>query len=409
MTLPVQNVFNNPAAITTESLDVLRNGCQIVSRVARRWDGDFAGTTKIGNTLSMRQPGFYKYRSGAVAAPQGFNDSYTQVTLAQGGCDIELTGAEMSLNVNDFAREVIKPMMAGTIEEISVEVANQVNSFSQFAGAVGGTFTDLSYFLDAKATMQLQSAVHEDGKLHGFLNPRSETGIVGGLKSLLLPTKEITEQYRLGTMGSGGGYDFFSSANVPSFTLGTWSGSMTVNTCTTAADGTYSTIAITGQTGSFAVGECLTIVGCHAVNPASKNTTADLKHFRVKTSSNGSITVTPGMIVSGPLQNVDALPGNGAAIYPWGVSAGTALASGTGQVLKTSAAYHEDAIVFAMADLEDMSATGARSKRMKDEETGLRVQTTWGYDPIGYKGIFRIDLLWATNTLRAGFGVRVIQ
>ena len=411
MTVPVTNIFNNPAMITTKGLDILRNDCSNITRMARRWDKDFSGSTKIGNTLSIRQPGFRTYRSGAVAVPQGFNDSFSQITLQQGGCDIELTGAEMTLNINDFNREVTQPAMSATVEAISVQSAAMINGWSQFAGSVSADApTDLKYFLDAKATMKLQSAVHEDGKLHGFMNPRQEAGMVNGLKSILTPIKDISELWQKGSLGGAYGYEFFSSANVPAFTLGTWSGTLTVtSTTTTQADGSYSTITIAGQTGAFAVGECLTIAGCNAVNPASKVVTPDLKQMRVRTSTNGSITVTPGLITSGPLQNCDALPLSTAAIYPWGFDAATALTAGTGQHIKTSAAYHEDALAFAMADLEDMSMVGAKTKRMVDDETGLRLQMSWGYDPINYKGLLRLDLLWAVAQLRPGFGTRVVS
>ena len=401
------NIFNNVVDITASALDSVKNNCKMASRVARRWDGDFKGSQKIGDTMNIRIPGFYNYRSGAGANPSGYNDSYIPVVLAQGGAEILLSSKELTLNLDDFKKNVVEPLMAPVFQKIDKSLADQTKNFNQFYGTVGTAITTTKPFLDAKAVMATQSAVPQDGKLSGLLNEYMQASMVSGMAAVFNPTKEISDQYRTGSIGSFGEIDFFATANAPTLVLGTWSGSVTVDAG--PADG-GNALTLTGQTGSYAVGECLTIAGVLAVNPQGKDTCAELKQFTVVTSSNGNITVSPACYLTGPLQNVSKLPANGDAIYMWGQSAGTALAAGTGQIVKTSAVFHEDAIALAIGDIVDVSGFGgASSTRMKDDQSGLRCRSLFWYNGMDDSALFRIDVLFGSSPLRLGYGSRVIS
>lgn len=402
------NIFNNRVEITAAALDTVKNNCQMASRVARRWDGDYLQSTKIGDTLNVRVPGFYPYRSGASANPTGYNDSYVPVVLAQGGADIQLTSKELTLNVDEFKQNVVKPLMATVYQQIDASIIAQSKLFNQFYGKVGTAVTNITPFLDAKAVMETQSAVRDDGKLSGLLNPYMQAGMIGGMASYLNPTKEISEQYRIGSIGNAGGLDFFSTANAPTQIVGTWSGSLTVNSA--PIDG-GNTCTLSGMTGTFNPGENFTFAGVHAVNPQGKGVQGELKQFTVvsQASNTGTLTFSPAIYLTGPLQNVDALPTNG-AIYPWGVDAASALAAGTGQVVKTSLAFHEDAIAFGMADIMDVEGFGgASSTRMKDDQSGLRCRSLFWYNGVDDTALFRLDVLFGSALLRQGFGSKVIS
>jgi hypothetical protein len=402
------NIFNNRVEITAAALETVKNNCKMASRVARRWDGDWKESTKIGDTLNIRVPGFYPYRSGAGANPTGYNDSYVPVTLAQGGADIMLTSKELTLNVDEFKQNVIKPLMATVYQKIDKSIADQALLLNQFYGKVGTAVTNLTPFLNAFAVMQTQSACPVDDKISGLLNPYTQAGMVGGMSALFNPSNVISEQYKLGSLGEAGGMDFFSTANAPTQIVGTWSGTLTVTT-TLPADGA-SAFTIAGMTGTFNPGENFTIAGVHAVNPQGKATQGELKQFVVTSQVGSTVNFSPAMILTGPLQNIDALPISGAAVYPWGVDAASALAAGTGQVVKTSVAFHEDAIALGIGDIIDVSGFGgAASTRMKDDQSGLRCRSLFWYNGVDDTALLRLDVLFGSTLLRQGFGSKVIS
>ena len=403
------NIFNNRVEITASALETVKNNCKMASRVARRWDGDWAESTKIGDTLNVRVPGFYPYRTGAGANPTGYNDTYVPIVMAQGGADILLTSKELTLNVDDFKQNIVKPLMATVFQQIDASCIAPALLFNQFYGKVATAVTNTTPFLGAKAVMATQAAVLEDGKLSGLLNEYMQAGMVGGMATYFNPTKEISDQYRNGSIGSLGGIDFFATANAPTMNAGTWSGSLTVNAG--PADGT-NTLTISGMTGTFPVGTNFTIAGVHAVNPQGKAAQAELKQFVVvsQDTNTGTVTFSPACYLTGPLQNVDVLPANGYAIYPWGTEAGNALAAGTGQAIKSSLVFHEDAIALGFGDIMDVdSFGGASSTRMKDDQSGLRCRSLFWYNGQDDTALFRLDVLFGSALLRQGFGSKVIQ
>jgi hypothetical protein len=401
------NVFNNRVEITKSALKTLKNNTEMASRVARRWDGDFTGSVKIGDTLKIRKPGYMEYRTGATASPSSFNDTYASITIAQGGADMQLTTKELTLSVNEFNKQVTEPLIATVIQQIDKSLADQAMKFHQFSGKIGTAVNGLVPFLNAKAVMESQAAVRDDGKLSALLNPYTQANMIGGMSTLLNPSKEISDQYRNGSLGYAGGLDFYSSANAPTQILGTWSGTLVVGG-TLPADGATA-FTIGGMTGTFAVGENFTIAGVHALNPQGKAVQGELKQFVVTSQVGTTVNFSPAMILTGPQRNIDALPIAGAAVYPWGTDAASALAAGTGQIVKVSPVFHEEAIAFAMADLVDTTGFGgATCTRVKDDLTGLRLRSSFWYNGTDDSALYRLDVLFGSGLLREGHGSKVI-
>lgn len=415
------NIFNNVSLITEKALTGVTNNTLMASRVARRWDKDFMGSNKIGNTLNIRVPQIYTSRTGSVATPQGLADSYQQVALQQYGVDVYLTTEQLTLNATDFQHNIVDNMVLTANQNIDLLILNQIlpnasngsslglSGVNQFYGQVGTAFTNLLPFSAAFAEGMLQGAMPFDGKVSALLNPLSGAQLVNGIATYLLPTKEISEQFRNGSMGEAMGLDFFTSANTPNLTLGTWSGTLTVNSAPTDGGSTFS---MTGMTGTFNPGECLTFANCYAVNPQGKAVTNVLKQFTVvsQVSNVGTITITPPVYLTGSNQNVNALPVSTAAVYPWGYQALTVLAAGTGQVVQQNLVFHEDAFAFAMADISDISGMGGVAmSRMRDKKTGIRMRGGFYWDGRSDDVLFRLDLLAGAGTLRQGFATRVIQ
>ena len=103
------------------------------------------------------------------------------------------------------------------------------------------------------------------------------------------------------------------------------------------------------------------------------------------------------MISSGALQNVAALPANGAALVFTG-----AAATSYGQDL----AYHEDAFSFVSADLEVPKGVDMASVNRFE---GISMRFIRQYDAVNDDWINRLDVLYGFKTIRPQLAVRITK
>jgi hypothetical protein len=146
------------------------------------------------------------------------------------------------------------------------------------------------------------------------------------------------------------------------------------------------------------VGDVFTIAGVYAVNPQTKQSTGELQQFVVTnaaTAAGGQITggtgtgqlqFSPAIYTSssGALQNVDAMPVDGATVTVTG-SASTQY--------PLNIAYHKDAFVLATTDLimpdgvdfkarnvvDNISVRLVRQYRIGQDDIPCRIDVLYGY------------------------------
>jgi hypothetical protein len=289
---------------------------------------------------------------------------------------------------------------------------------NQFAGLPGTAVTTLTPFLNAKATIEMLSGKPAAQDCIGILNPFMQASMVGGLFGTFNPRDTQSEQNLKGELGYNGGVHYASTANIPGFTLGTWTGATPVCPSTVLSSGA-SVMSSTGWLPSSSAvinaGDSFTVQGVYAFNQANRTSTAQLQQFvctQTATSSTGTMVINffPAMIASGPLQNVSAMPVASAPIYMWSQNGTAPLNTSTGYVSTVSLAFYEDAFTLAVADLEDTNGMGgAESQRIRDPRTKLTLRLTRWYDGIADQGILRGDLLYGWAQPRPGFACRVMS
>jgi hypothetical protein len=413
------NVFQNIADIAPEAIDVLTNNLGFSRTVSRKYDKAWERKGgQIGDTYSIRIPGYYNRVAGAGAVPNGYNDTPVPVTLAQFNSSVVFTSKEMTLNVDDMKRNVLAPLLEPLWEGMDTDGLALTSSLSQFYGTVGTAISSLAPFLNGKAIMEIQSSKPAGQDCNACLNPLIEGGMVGGLAGYFVSNREKEDEFLKGKLGRNAGIDYFSTANVPSFVVGTWGASTPVVAATPGTTNGGNTVATTGWASGASTlnaGDCFTIAGVYAFNPANRLVTGSLKEFTVTTKvsdTTGAITMTfsPAMYVSGPLQNVSALPVATSAIYMWSSDGTSPLNTSTGKTILQNVLYYEDAFCLALADLDDVNGQGgAESQRIRDPRTNLNLRLTKWYDGIADQGILRADVLYGWAQPRPGFALRAIQ
>lgn len=398
------NTFNNVAEINKSAMKVFENQLAIAKYVNRQYDDQFKEDgAKQGDTANIRIPGSYTVRSGKVAVPQGYNDTFIPVTLSQYGVDVQFSTKELLLNVDDFEQNVLAPMIAPVANKVDALLAALIPQFYQTAGTYATSPSDFQPYLDAAAVLD-ESAITRDGLWTCVLNPRVQAKVVGGMKGLLNPITDISRQYKEGTMeGRIGGLKWTMDQNIPIQTCGPLGGSPTVKVASVDGDTTLSTQAWTSAAAvRLNVGDVFTVVNVYKVNPVSKQSTNQLQNFTVTSqfssdgSGNGSISISPAIWSTGPLQNVNSLPQVSAALT----------ITGTANALSNqSAVFHRDALLLAGADLP--KPPGVECSRIKSKRLNMSMRMVKFYNGSQDDILYRLDILAGVAMLRPTAGVKV--
>jgi len=409
--MPTNN-FNNIAMITRRAMNVLRNNLVLVPRVNRTYEKEFSqGMGKIGDTVNVRVPGYGTVTSGKVAAPAGFADTYKPIVVTQQNSSLKFSSKELALNVengDEFERSVLGPQMAALCNKVDADGFGLYYLFNGSTGTPATAPTDLDYFLQAQAQLAENSAPVDD-QIFGFLAPRTQAGMVQGLKGLFQDSTEISKQYKKGVMGTAAGMNFLMSQNVKQHTTGTWTGTPVINDPGAALVSGATTIPVDGfggATDSFKKGDVITVAGVFAVNPVSKENTGQLLQLVVTAdyaasgSAMAALPISPAIVTSGATQNATALPLDGAVVKIFGHAT-----TYTQKVSPANLILHRDALGFAAVDLPLLDPS--RQHRVRDNDLGISIRVTEWLDGINDDLLIRLDIMYGWGMLRQGFGVRV--
>jgi hypothetical protein len=407
------NSILTPTIITREALRVLHSKLSFIGNVNKQYDDRFAQSgAKIGTSLNVRMPPKYTARkTSTFAAQEHVERSVALPVASQYGVDVSFTSVELTMQLDDFSKRVIQPAMsqlAAVIEGDALLIAKNAT-----ANYTGTTSTQMTYKQFAQSSQILsENLAPGSGRVH-LLNPLSRVEFSDAVKGLFQDSQGIKELYKEGIMGRTGGFDVYENTLLPAHSL---AGTITNGTpLVTGTPGTTVTtnawVATTsvdtdGWTSGVGInqGDIVTIDGCYAVHPETKVSTGVLKRFVVTNATTtvvtaGTITLTlaPG-IMSGAgnaFQNVSAAVTNNAPITRVGV-----VNTSYGQNL----AFHEDAFIFASADLEDVSRYGAWGSRQSMD--GISMRLAQQYSISADTVATRFDILWGFTAAYPELAVR---
>ena len=140
----------------------------------------------------------------------------------------------------------------------------------------------------------------------------------------------------------------------------------------------------------------MTFLNVYAVNGATKVSTGIL--FTAVVTADyaggaGNLQITPALVLTGPEQNVTALPADNSAVTIMGAATQTGVNLG----------FAKDFLTFATVDLP--LPPNKDASRMTFD--GLSLRMIRDYDTINDQLLNRIDVLWGSAVLRPEFGVIV--
>jgi P22 coat protein - gene protein 5 len=397
-----------PTQVTREAARLFYNNLAFTKGVNRQYDDSFTiGGAKVGDTINMRLPQRYTVTSGPNLSAQTQDEYSRSLQLnTQKHVDVSFTSKELTLQLQDFSDRVLAPAMAQLANEVDVDGLQmaKIRTYNS-VGTPGVVPNALLTYALAGAYMSDESTPR-DAMRSMVLEPISMATIIDTLKGLFQQSDEIGQQYMTGLMGRALGFKWAEDQNIPSHTVGPLGGSPQVaganqGLLTGWAD--FTDLLTSGWTAAAAVrlnqGDLIEIGGVFGVNPLSRASFGRLRRFVVEStvggnvssdgSGNATIRIRPAIIAGGQYQNVTARPANLAPI----TVIGTANTTG-----RRNIAYHRDAFVLGMADLEMPDGVDWKA-RVSVPELGFSIRAVRQYTINTDAYPARFDLLYGWATL----------
>ncbi len=394
------NTLLTSSIILDRAMAVLFQAPTFLDKVNRQYDDRFSrvygGGGKPGDTVQVRIPQRATIRSGRNMSIEPQVDQVVNVTVStQLGVDTGATSAEMSLDINDYQEQFIDtkiPDLVAAVEYQALstcipQVWNEVGDF--------GSFNDVSTVLAASTLLGNNLAPMERYMLTNLVGNAQVTNSLTGLFN---PQTTIGDQFKTGLMSRNTlGYDWYQTSLMPSLARGSANGSY-LTAVGIATDG-GSTVDVDTGSGTFIVGDVITIAGVNAVHPQTKQNLGYLQEFVLtQASAGGTVTlhVSPSFYLTGPKQNISALPVDDVAVTIKGTASTT-----FGQNI----AFSPDAFYFVTADLPNPKGMGVDCAQRTWK--GITMRFMNGFDISQDLFVSRFDILFGAGVLRPELAVRI--
>lgn len=401
--------------ITDNALMSFKNHCVMTRYVDRQYDKLWGQSgAKRGTTINLRYPTQYELRRGDKAKPQSSQETYFPVSLGEPiGVDLDFTSQELLLTVDDFTGRFIKKAALPIAQGVDSDLTGLYDKISNFTGVPGAPPTDIEAYLAATTALANDGAPVEGDEWSMVIDYKSSQKIVKALAGQYNPQGNISRMWDSGRMADAVGYKWSSTQSIKIHTVGALGGTPLVN----GAQVPGKSVVADGMSGSitryWGKGDIITFDGVYGIKPntvplgGQGESTGELKTFVVDAdtdSVSSAITVvfSPPMILTGPFQNVTALPLDNAAILTFGHASAYA-----GKVTRQNLAFNKGCMVLGSVDLPLPGGMDMAS-RTTDEDTKLSIRFLRGFDINENTFISRLDFLHVAACPRPQFGCRVV-
>lgn len=395
------NTLLTPDEITREALTVLHQQLSFIGNIHRGYDKSFAKEgAKIGNTIRIRRPVEYTTATGATMATGTGADSveqkFTLTVNTQRHVPMRFTSNEMTMKLDDFSKRHIEPAMArlaAKMESTALDMADDIYNYVD-----AGTVVSFAEIMAGRKKL-VDSLAPADNRC-AMLDTQANVDLVDELKGLFHDSKNIKKQYREGLMGRTASFDFYENTLLGTHLTGAEGGlgNYAVNGATqTASDVDSQSLIVDTGTKTIKKGDVFTIANVYKVHPESKTNLNILQEFVVLADATGAgtLSISPGMVVSGPRQNVNAAAADDAVITFKGAASTT---------YNQSLLFQKNAFAFGSADLVMPKGVDMASRQVYD---GISIRLLRDYDIVKDRIYTRLDVLYGKRTLYRQLATKV--
>lgn len=391
------NTLVTCSIVAKEALAILENMVSFAGMVNRDWEDEFTGNQSRGyspgQTINIKRPPRYQYRSGRVAAPQATVETTVPLTLQQGGCDLNFTSLERTLSLQKL-EDKIQAALATVANEIDRQGLQMARLNTYNCLGTPGTLPNtqalaLAAFTDTNRRLD-EMAAPRDKRRAFVMGPAMNAAAVVGLAGLFNAQDKISKQFGSGMMVDSLGLAYAMDQNVDTHVNGTQN---VAGTNINGANQTGSSVTVVATGGTITRGTTITLPGVFAVNPQSRTSTGVLAQFVVTAdvaAGATSIPISPAIVPTGAFQNVTASPTTGQPFVIFGTASGA---------YQANVGFHKDAFTLAMVPM--WAPPGGKGVIDVAQETykGFTIKVTEFYDGVNDNSIMRLDVLfgWAAT------------
>lgn len=404
------NTIITPTWVSKDTAMFWKSHIRAVGNLAKRGYGkewqNLPEGAKIGYTVQQRVPTAPIVSEGQALQIQPYINQTVPISLThqlQVACG--WSTADDTVEIEEVQDRWTMPSGKALGAKCDVLFAQEIyKQIYMTIGTPGVPITDNAVYTDGVARMANVSA--QDG-LEAVLDPKAMSKLVSANFAIFnLPNG--TKMWKSGQFsGENFGVDeWFNDPFMPTHTTGTFTASTPV---VSGASQTGSTLTISGMgTYSLKAGDTFKIAGLDSVNPVAKNDTGDLAEFTLSVdvagSSTATLTFTPAIITSGPLQTVTGSPANSAAITFTGAT-GTVGATMATTTSRQSIIANPSAFAFVNAPLARKLA-GAETGQIRDADAKVSMRYVEQYNIQTDQEPRRIDMLVGNAVVQAYYAMR---
>ena len=364
------NTFLTPQIIAQEALAILRNQLIFAELVHTDYANEFV---KVGDTITVRKPAelIAKDFAGSIAS-QDLTESGVTVKLDKfKDVSVAITSQQASLELRDFAKQVIEPAMVAIAQQIDEDLANFI--FEKASGSVlAGSATPADLADIASVGKKLDIAKAPMQERHLVLSPEHKYRYA--LTEILTRVNHAgsNETLREALLGKVYGMQTYMNQNLPestSSTNGTAKGTISVASSSDAGE-----VDVTGlslATGTLKIGEGFVFEGVL---------------YRFTENVSGTSNAQASRAVS--------------PAFPAGKSATEVRIVR----LSSSVGFHKNAFAFVIRPL-DLPMGAARASVVNGE--GLSVRVVYDYNQSSKTDTISFDVLYGIAALRPELAVAI--
>lgn len=405
------NTLITPNWVTTDTATGFLDSTKLIGRFDRQWNDEWANKPKgaqIGDTVSIRLEQRWVVTEGQALQQQALLNQVTPITINhQFNIGMGWSSSEEVLEVEEVQSRYTKPAgkrMAAKWDRVAGAEVYKSVYFS--VGTPGTTIASNETWQDGVAILQEQAVPDE---FIAVTSPTQQAKLTSSNFALFNPQAQIAEYFKSGKFGAAalGVDEWYFDPLLPMHTTGTFTAS---SWAVVGAGQTGSSLSVDGA-GTYALvaGDVFTIDGVYSTNPLEQDLNMGrLQQFvltaNVSGSSTATLSISPAIVTSGPLQNVTAAPADNAVITFLG-STGSVGGTMAATASRQNLIFHPKAFAFVMVDLPTNLA-GAKSGYVSDRETRVKMRWVEQYNVQTDQQPSRIDTIGGVAAVLPYFAVR---